>query len=185
MRTAFRWASERHKLNELDKFLQTLMLFYEFQDWYHEGIETYSLAVDRLRERLGEKSEQIVRMLGRALAFRAWFLPTFLLLEKARSLAQESLALLLPLREKSFDAYIVLCLILSMITRKRSNLLKKPSNTLKRCTIIGRHFYGFSQYQLFALFWESMMKPDGWLRKPCHFVESTIFHSMRAGHSNG
>jgi predicted ATPase/DNA-binding CsgD family transcriptional regulator len=110
VRVAFRWALDRYKLNELDKFLQTFPHFVSIQGRLHESIEWYRLVAARLRENTADNDDQRQRMLGLALAQQAWFLPQLLRFDEAWQLAQESLALLLSLeigRELAYTYWVL------------------------------------------------------------------------------
>lgn len=97
IRVAFWRATDLVLLSEMEKFVRTLGYFYDVRDQYEEGAEVFLLASISLRKTLREPDEQKTRLLGLALAWRAWFLRFLLQLEEARQLAQESLALLQPL----------------------------------------------------------------------------------------
>ncbi|MFN8420333.1 MAG: tetratricopeptide repeat protein [Anaerolineae bacterium] len=109
VRAALKRAVDGRKLPEMDKLLQALVPFYDFQAWYFEGRETFRLATERLRQAFNS-SEQETRLLALALTWQAWFLRALLRFDEALRLAQESLELLLPLGSgrEIVGAYIVL-----------------------------------------------------------------------------
>jgi predicted ATPase/DNA-binding CsgD family transcriptional regulator len=112
VRLAFQRALERQLLNELSRFVDTLGPFYEVSGWHHEGADAYHLATECLRDKADGRSEQQARLMGLALSWQSWFLQQYLLhYDEARQLAQESLALLLPLGPGFgvYSSYKVLC----------------------------------------------------------------------------
>ncbi|MBU0491938.1 MAG: tetratricopeptide repeat protein, partial [Chloroflexi bacterium] len=88
VRRAWQWAVERGQCEALDRGLASLHLFYETQGWYQEGLEAFGRAAASLQGRSGGE-----RTLGRVLARQARCGERLGLYERARELAQASLAL--------------------------------------------------------------------------------------------
>ncbi len=54
VRAAWQWAVRHGQAEAIGQCLETLVLFYDTQNWYHEGAETFARALDDWRARLGE-----------------------------------------------------------------------------------------------------------------------------------
>jgi len=54
VRAAWQWAVVHGRAEAVRQFLESLVLFYDTQNWYHEGAETFARAVDRWRAVLND-----------------------------------------------------------------------------------------------------------------------------------
>ncbi|NJC97482.1 MAG: hypothetical protein FIB03_14290 [Anaerolineae bacterium] len=77
IRTAWRWAVDRRRAEEVGKAIEGLWAFYELRGWYQEGEDTFGSAATRFREILAgyEFSEMGFErvILGMALSRLGWF----------------------------------------------------------------------------------------------------------------
>jgi ATP/maltotriose-dependent transcriptional regulator MalT len=98
LRTALKWAIDRHKLDEVDKFLPAFGYFWGIQGWLQAGAEVFRLVTKSLRDTLDETDEQQKRMLARFLEWQVWYQKDWLN-DDARRLAQEAISISLSLEK--------------------------------------------------------------------------------------
>jgi tetratricopeptide (TPR) repeat protein len=99
VRVAWHWAAQRRRLADLRRALPTLNYFHEIRSWYQEAGSLFRQAADVLQTTGGpnegtDNEERVV--LGELLALEGWFAFRYSAFERARELAERSLALLGP-----------------------------------------------------------------------------------------
>ena len=97
VRTAWQWAVEHGKEDEIGKSLSSLYLFYEMRSWFQEGEEALGKAVEGLEGvdgvMMDEHAEEKGAILGKILAQQGRFCQRLSRFGKAKELLQESLAI--------------------------------------------------------------------------------------------
>jgi diguanylate cyclase (GGDEF)-like protein len=96
VRAAWEWAAAHGQAEALDQCLESLVLFYDLQNWYHEGAETFTRAVESWRARAEPQSVPDASGAG-LLIGHGIFSHRLGLNSRAAEALQQGLAVLLPL----------------------------------------------------------------------------------------
>ena len=99
VRAAWQWAAQRRRFADLRMAIPTLYYLHEIRNWYQEAVNLFGQAADELQatsaaEGGADDEERLV--LGELLALQGWFAFRYSEFERARELAERSLALLGP-----------------------------------------------------------------------------------------
>jgi tetratricopeptide (TPR) repeat protein len=98
VRAAWRWASARGRTAVIEHSVDTLLLFYDMQGWYHEGAEIFARSVEVWEAAAPEESADDDQILPRLMAGQAFFLHHLGLNERAQTVLRASLDRLLQTR---------------------------------------------------------------------------------------
>ncbi|GAB4477866.1 MAG: BTAD domain-containing putative transcriptional regulator [Anaerolineales bacterium] len=97
IRLAWHWMVAHEEIPEINQAQESLHLFYNMRSWLHEGVDTFTEAVTKLREVIEEKkastSENLLT-LARLLARQGYFYDRIAQYDKAKEVLQESLSIL-------------------------------------------------------------------------------------------
>ena len=86
---AWQWAVEHSQWDAINGTLQSLLIFYDTTCWFHEGLQTFESAAQRLRRRATTDEQQAV--IGRLLVRQGVFAERLSRMPEARELLEEGL----------------------------------------------------------------------------------------------
>lgn len=104
VRAGWRWAITQGQIEGIDAALDSLFLFYDFQQWIPEGVEAFASAVTGIKKRQ-PATEATDRTVGRLLARQGALSYLFGPYDQARTLLQQALSIVARLgltEEKAF-----------------------------------------------------------------------------------